>query len=257
MAEAVTTPYASSIYRQDLAIRTWDAIKDMRRGTAIFTMPADPIKCPGAPQKIAYLAADWWRRRGVLNDIRIVLVLPTPTVFGIPVFAKELERVVARYGIEVRLNSETTEIDPVGREVVVVDHQTETKESIHYDFLHTVPPQSAPDWLKNTALAVPGSCWPSLTTRWSRTPPCRWSTFFGSTKTSACLPASSCQSCTGTSCCADWLNSSRWPRLRVGQLGRIRGRGDHHGNDHRHGGWTDVAAYGETTRLARGASSRK
>ena len=157
MAEAIATPYASSIYRDDLATQTWDAIKDMRSGTAVFTVPSGSIKCPGAPQKIAYLAADWWRRQGVLNDIRIVLVLPGADLFGIPVFAKELHKVVDRYGIEARLNSEAVEIDPGSREVVVVDNITGTKESIHYDFLHTAPPQSAPDWLKQSDLAVPDS----------------------------------------------------------------------------------------------------
>lgn len=48
-----------SNYRFDLAPRTWDFIRDMRGGTAIFTMPSGPVKCGGAPQKIAYLAADW------------------------------------------------------------------------------------------------------------------------------------------------------------------------------------------------------
>ena len=37
---------------------TWQAIKSLRQGTAIFTMPATPIKCAGAPQKIMYLAED-------------------------------------------------------------------------------------------------------------------------------------------------------------------------------------------------------
>ena len=31
-------------------------------GNALFHMPGTPIKCPGAPQKIIYLAADYWRR---------------------------------------------------------------------------------------------------------------------------------------------------------------------------------------------------
>ena len=45
-------------------------------------MPSGPIKCAGAPQKIAYLAADYWRKQGVLEDIRVVMVLPTPGMFG-------------------------------------------------------------------------------------------------------------------------------------------------------------------------------
>jgi len=102
MAESLNTAAVSSNYRYDLAPKTWQLIKKMRSGTAVFTMPSGPIKCGGAPQKIAYLAADYWRRQGVLNAIRAVLVLPTPGMFGVKVFSDELERVAARYGIEVR-----------------------------------------------------------------------------------------------------------------------------------------------------------
>ena len=155
MAEAVESPAASSNYRYDLAPKTWDLIRGMRSGTAVFTMPSGPIKCGGAPQKIAYLAADYWREQGVLDDIRVVLVLPTPGMFGVKVFSDELERVVAKYGIEVRKSSEMTDVDPTAQEVVITDNTSGTQERLHYDMLHTVPPQSAPDWLKATPLADP------------------------------------------------------------------------------------------------------
>jgi sulfide:quinone oxidoreductase len=153
MREALATPAVSSNYRFDLAPKTWDLIRGLRRGTAVFTMPAGPIKCAGAPQKIAYLAADHWRREGVLDRIRVVLVLPTPGMFGVKVFADELERVAARYGIEVRTSSEAVEVDPDGRRVIVANNAENTKEAIDYDLLHVVPPQSAPDWIKAGPLA--------------------------------------------------------------------------------------------------------
>ncbi len=78
MAAALETPSVSSNYRFDLAARTWERIRGLRSGTAVFTMPGGPIKCAGAPQKIAYLAVDYWRQQGVLDQIRVVLVLPTP-----------------------------------------------------------------------------------------------------------------------------------------------------------------------------------
>ncbi|MCQ4042413.1 FAD-dependent oxidoreductase [Streptantibioticus rubrisoli] len=155
MAEAVRTPYASSNYLPELASKTWELIRGLRRGTAVFTMPSGPIKCGGAPQKIAYLAADHWRRQGVLKDIRVVLVLPTPAMFALPAFSEELARVAARYGIEVRLNSELTEVDGDSRKAVIVDNADGSRESIGYDLLHTVPPQSAPDWIKDGPLADP------------------------------------------------------------------------------------------------------
>lgn len=155
MTEALQTPAVSSNYAFELAPKTWEAIRGLRSGTAVFTMPSGPIKCAGAPQKIAYLAADHWRREGVLDDIRVVLVVPTPRLFGIAVYAEELERVARRYGIEVRTSSEVTEIDAVSRAVVVADHARGTTDTIGYDLLHVVPPQSAPDWLKATPLSVP------------------------------------------------------------------------------------------------------
>lgn len=153
MADALDTPAVSSNYTYGLAPKTWAQIRTMRRGTAVFTMPSGPIKCAGAPQKIAYLAADYWRQQGVLGDIRVVLVLPTPGMFGVKVFAEELERVAARYGIEVRFNSELSEVDGAGKQAIITDNANDTKDSIRYDFLHVVPPQSAPDWLKATPLA--------------------------------------------------------------------------------------------------------
>lgn len=154
MSEALDTPHASSNYSPDLAPKTWDLIRQTTSGTAVFTMPAGPIKCAGAPQKIAYLAADYWREQGVLDRIRVVMVLPTPGMFGVKEFSDELEKVVADYGIEVHKNSELTSIDPQGKEATITDHQSQESQQIGYDMLHVVPPQSAPDWLKATKLAV-------------------------------------------------------------------------------------------------------
>ncbi len=95
-AETLGQGGVSSNYQFDLAPKTWEFVKGMRSGTAVFSMPSGPIKCAGAPQKIAYLAADWWRRQGVLSDINIVLVLPTPTMFGVPEFSAVLEQAAAR-----------------------------------------------------------------------------------------------------------------------------------------------------------------
>lgn len=155
MRAALDSPDVSSNYTYTTAPKTWDLIRKMTSGTAVFTMPAGPIKCAGAPQKIAYLAADYWRQQGVLDKIRVVLVLPTPGMFGVKVFADELEKVVARYGIEVHKSSEVTAIDPGAKTAVITDNAEKTTETIHYDLMHVVPPQSAPDWIKKSPLADP------------------------------------------------------------------------------------------------------
>ncbi|MFE0106637.1 FAD-dependent oxidoreductase [Streptomyces sp. NPDC059009] len=157
LAQAVGHDGVSSNYRPDLAPLTWELIRSMRSGTALFTMPSGPVKCGGAPQKIAYLAADHWRKRGVLDHIRVILVLPEPAMFKVPVYSRELAETARRYGIEVRLQSELTALDGAAREAVVTDHATGTKETIRYDLLHAVPPQAAPRWIAESPLADPDS----------------------------------------------------------------------------------------------------
>jgi sulfide:quinone oxidoreductase len=153
LTESLGQRGVSSNYRPDLPPRTWEFIRDLRGGTALFTMPAGPIKCAGAPQKIAYLAADWWRSQGVLDRTRVILVLPTAAMFSQPDWAKVLEGIAAGYGIEVRKESQLTEVDGDAKRAVIADTKAGTKETVDYDILHAVPPQSAPDWVKATPLA--------------------------------------------------------------------------------------------------------
>ncbi|MET7779711.1 FAD/NAD(P)-binding oxidoreductase [Streptomyces sp. NPDC005388] len=147
----------SSNYAFEHAPYTWELIRGLRSGTAVFTQPSGPVKCGGAPQKIAYLAADHWRRQGVLDRIRVVLVLPADSMFGVPVWRRALERVAERYGIEVRLNSEMTAVDGAARRLTVADHSTGAEGGLAFDLLHAVPPQSAPGWVERGPLADPAS----------------------------------------------------------------------------------------------------
>lgn len=50
-----------SNYSPHLVERTWENIQNFKGGNAVFTFPNTPIKCAGAPQKIAYLADDHFR----------------------------------------------------------------------------------------------------------------------------------------------------------------------------------------------------
>jgi sulfide:quinone oxidoreductase len=158
LSETLGQRGVSSNYRYDLAPRTWEFINAMDHGGhAIFTMPAGPVKCAGAPQKIAYLAAAWWRKQGLLDRTRMTLLLPTQAMFSQPDWAQVLTGIAAGYGIEVRKEAQLVEVDPITRQAVIADTKEGTKEKVGYDFIHVTPPQSAPDWVKASPLADPAS----------------------------------------------------------------------------------------------------
>src|SRR5690606_27067868 len=62
---------------------TWECLKNFKGGNAVFTQPTTPIKCGGAPQKIMYLAADYFRRNGLDKKSNVVFATPGTVIFGI------------------------------------------------------------------------------------------------------------------------------------------------------------------------------
>lgn len=157
LADAVHSPFGASHYEFGLAPKTWTLLSRLTSGTVVFTMPAGPVKCGGAAQKPMYLACDYWREQGVLDQVRVVMVQPYPSVFGVPGVDEELDRKIQEYGIELRLNSELVSVDSDRQTATIRDNAAGTTEELHYDVLNAVPPQSAPDWLKATDLPAPGS----------------------------------------------------------------------------------------------------
>ncbi|AZZ56425.1 NAD(P)/FAD-dependent oxidoreductase [Rathayibacter iranicus] len=171
LVEAMESPVGVSNYEYEYAQKASRVLRDVRSGTVVFTQPGGPGTCSGAAQKPMYLACDFWRQTGVLADIRVVLVVPTPTLFGMPLIDAELERKVAEYGIEVRYGRELVEVDAARQTLVIAgsdrgtaltgpDRATRSvdgpRETLSYDVLHAVPPQSAPHWLADTGLTAEG-----------------------------------------------------------------------------------------------------
>ena len=155
LTDALGRNGVSSNYRYDLAPQTWDFIRETRSGSAVFMMPSGPMKCAGAPQKIAYLASDYWRKQGVLDKIDVHLVVPAPRIFGIPAIADNLDKVIADYGIHLHTSSEITAIDADARKVTVSSvGEGGTDTTLSFDMLHAVPRQSAPDWIKTSRLST-------------------------------------------------------------------------------------------------------
>jgi sulfide:quinone oxidoreductase len=142
-----------SNYRYDLVDSTWRELSALDAGTALFTFPATPIKCAGAPQKIMYLADDHLRRRGVRDRSRIVFASAGAKIFGVEHYARTLRKVIERKGIETLFRHDLIAVRPAAREAVF-RHCDEGREVVvPYRLLHVVPPQSAPDVVKRSPLA--------------------------------------------------------------------------------------------------------
>ena len=144
-----------SNYSVDHVEYTWTTIQAMESGNALFTQPPMPIKCAGAPQKIMYLAADRFRKKGILDKFNIEFYTATPGMFGVPFFAKALLKVVADYGIKTHFSSNLVAIDGNNKTATfeVTEGDKKSEVTTPFDMIHVTPPQSAPDFIKQSPLA--------------------------------------------------------------------------------------------------------
>lgn len=143
-----------SNYSFKTAPYTWECIQQTKKGKAIFTTPHTPIKCGGAPQKIMYLAADYFQRNK--TNTQVEFWSGGTRVFGVEKYEKTLKKVIARYGINTQFFVKLDEVDGPNKKAKFVGIGEANKDKeywVEFDMLHVTPPQSAPDFVKNSPLA--------------------------------------------------------------------------------------------------------
>jgi sulfide:quinone oxidoreductase len=177
LKETLGSNNVSSNYDFNSAPYTWEMIKNFKGGTAVFTNPSTPIKCGGAPHKIMYLAVDYWRKKGILDKCDVHYVSGASVIFGVPEYKATLEEVLLNGNIKVHYSANTIAIDGNANTIEFETKNTEfvkqslsksaagcysiaegndadsvSRVTMNFDLCHSVPPQSAPDFIKNSPL---------------------------------------------------------------------------------------------------------
>jgi sulfide:quinone oxidoreductase len=156
LAENIGKNGVCSNYSFATAPYTFECLKNSKSGRAIFTSPHTPIKCGGAPQKIMYLAADYFKKHHLSDTIQVEFWSGGTKLFGVKKFEDALIKVVANFGIKENYYQKLVEIDGANKRAKFVGFGEKNKDVetwIDYEMMHVTPPQSAPDFVKNSPLA--------------------------------------------------------------------------------------------------------
>jgi sulfide:quinone oxidoreductase len=135
---------------------TFECLKNFKGGKAIFHNPHTPVKCGGAPHKIMYMAADYFRKHGILDKADIQYWSGAAKLFAVPKYEKTLLKVCERGNIKLHFNQKLVEIDGAHKRAKFVgigENNKDVETWVDFDMIHVTPPQSAPDFVKNSPLA--------------------------------------------------------------------------------------------------------
>ena len=145
-----------SNYSVEHVAYTWECIRKFKGGRAVFTNPDTPVKCGGAPHKIMWLAADYFKKNGVFSSTTIEYWSGGTRLFAVDKYERTLKQVAERDKADLHFYTRLIEIDGPSQTAIFEgfgEHNKGMRYTVKFDMIHVTPPQSAPDFIRDSPLA--------------------------------------------------------------------------------------------------------
>lgn len=142
----------------DYAAKTWAAASRFTEqgGIGLFTRPATEMKCAGAPLKHTFLIEDIASRTVGKGKYEMHYVVPQAVHFSVPIVSEKVRMLFGERGIVSQFGHTLKAIDPGAKRATFATTDasgaTGTAE-MAYDYLHVIPPQRAPDVIRQSGLS--------------------------------------------------------------------------------------------------------
>ena len=121
------------------ARRLWQAFSSMKEGTLVIAAADPGYKCPPAPHKAAFLAAETLRERGLLGKVKVVLAVPFVHEYSSENIARIVAPKLREAGIEVKTMFTVESIDVEKKKLYSLEG-----EELGFDVATVIPVHRGP-----------------------------------------------------------------------------------------------------------------
>lgn len=125
-----------------------EALQNFKGGDLVMGIADIPFKCPVSPLEFVFMSRDFFKKRKMLDKVKIHLTSPLPRAFSIQNVSDKVQKKFDKMGIEVHTFFNTESIDPDKKIVESLEG-----EEISYDLLVMTPPHSGPKFIADSGLA--------------------------------------------------------------------------------------------------------
>ncbi|KAJ3203572.1 hypothetical protein HDU67_010108 [Dinochytrium kinnereticum] len=165
LKESLGKDGVSSNYSAEFVEKTAENIRNFKGGKAIFTQPATPVKCAGAPQKIMYLAEEQFRSSHLRDKTDVSFHSGMGKIFSVDKYGSELTSICQQRGINVNLLSDLIAIDGANKRATfkkLGPNAGGETTTVEYDMIHVTPPMGPPGFLKECEDLANADGWVSV-----------------------------------------------------------------------------------------------
>ena len=120
-------------------------LRDWQGGKLVINITEMPIKCPVAPLEFAFLADDYFKKKGMREKVEIVYVTPLTGAFTKPIASQELHSMLTERNIKLITEFAIGELDNEKQEIVSYDNNR-----VGFDLLITVPTNKGAPYLEES-----------------------------------------------------------------------------------------------------------
>nr|WP_238109998.1 FAD/NAD(P)-binding oxidoreductase [Yoonia sp. I 8.24] len=135
------------------AAKTWEAASKFAEegGVGLFTRPATEMKCAGAPLKHTFLIDDIAKRTAGEGKHEIHYAANNNSLFGVPIVSEKVRMLFEDRGITAQYSHVLKSVDAGAK--IATFATPEGDAEMEYDYLHVIPPQRAPDVIRESGLS--------------------------------------------------------------------------------------------------------
>ena len=120
-------------------------------GELVLSVVGTPHMCPAAPLEFVFMADDWFRERGLRDDVDITYTYPIQRVHGNPHIAEWARPIMDERDINVETFFNAESVDPTSQTITSMEGS-----ELDYDLLVSIPPHRGIDLIAEAGLGDDG-----------------------------------------------------------------------------------------------------
>lgn len=125
-----------------------EALENFEGGNIVVSVADIPFKCPVSPLEFVFMSRNYFKKRKILDKVKIHYTSPLPRAFSIEKVSNKVQKRYDKMGVEVHTFFNTESIDPQKKIVTSLEG-----EEIPYDLLVMVPPHRGQQFIIDSNLS--------------------------------------------------------------------------------------------------------